>query len=99
MMFNRTKSQSISINTIIIAAIALVVLIVIIVIFTGRVKIFSTNLEDCYAKQGDCKSGTPQNPCPEGTAYLANTKCDKKEEPYCCIQVLGSSNPKPAAAK
>ena len=98
MMFNRTKSQSISINTIIIAAIALVVLIVIIVIFTGRVKIFSTNLEDCYAKQGTCNPGTLENPCPEGTAYLANTKC-QPETSYCCIQVLGSSNPKPAAAK
>ncbi|MBI2654699.1 hypothetical protein HYX02_07900 [Candidatus Woesearchaeota archaeon] len=41
----RKKSQSISINAIIIAAIALVVLVVLFAIFTGRFKIFSEGVE------------------------------------------------------
>ena len=40
------KAQSISINTIIIAAIALAVLVVLFVIFTGRFKIFSEGVKD-----------------------------------------------------
>ena len=40
------KSQSISINTIIIAAIALAVLVVLFVIFTGRFKIFSEGVKE-----------------------------------------------------
>ena len=39
------KAQSISINTIIIAAIALAVLVVLFVIFTGRFKIFSEDVD------------------------------------------------------
>ena len=40
------KSQSISINTIIIAAIALAVLVVLFMIFTGRFKIFSEGVKE-----------------------------------------------------
>ncbi len=40
------KSQSISINTIIIAAIALAVLVVLFIVFTGRFKIFSEGVKD-----------------------------------------------------
>ena len=43
--FMHKKSQSISINTIIIAAIGLAVLVVLFLIFTGRFKIFSEGLE------------------------------------------------------
>ena len=39
------KSQSISINTIIIAAIALAVLVVLFIVFTGRFKVFSEGVE------------------------------------------------------
>ena len=67
------KSQSISINTIIIAAIALAVLVVLFVIFTGRFKIFSEDVEKttvscsdacnigAYAgggREGSCGTGT-----------------------------------------
>ena len=66
------KAQSISINTIIIAAIALAVLIVLFVIFTGRTKIFSEDVDKttvscsdacnigAYAsgRDGNCGSGT-----------------------------------------
>lgn len=48
------KGQSISINTIIIAAIALAVLVVLFLIFTGRFKIFS---EGVSSSSLNCDSG------------------------------------------
>ena len=52
------KAQSISINTIIIAAIALAVLIVLFVIFTGRTKIFSEDVDKTTVGcQDACKIG------------------------------------------
>ena len=42
---NNKKSQSISINTIIIAAIGLAVLVVLFFVFTGRFKIFSEGIQ------------------------------------------------------
>ncbi|MDP3766222.1 MAG: hypothetical protein Q8R04_06950 [Nanoarchaeota archaeon] len=51
------KSQSISINTIIIAAIALAVLVVLFVVFTGRFKIFSEGVkESSLSCDSACKS-------------------------------------------
>ena len=44
--FMRKKAQSISINTIIIAAIALAVLVVLFLIFTGRFRIFSEGVKE-----------------------------------------------------
>ncbi|MBS3106321.1 hypothetical protein J4419_01490 [Candidatus Woesearchaeota archaeon] len=39
------KAQSISINTIIVAAIALIVLVVLVMVFTGRITLFGKNLD------------------------------------------------------
>ena len=50
------KAQSISINTIIIAAIALAVLVVLFIIFTGRFKIFSEGVEDANSCYNACRS-------------------------------------------
>ena len=50
------KAQSISINTIIIAAIALAVLVVLFLIFTGRLSIFSKGLEGTVTCENACKS-------------------------------------------
>lgn len=55
------KSQSISINTIIIAAIALVVLITAIVIFTRQAYTSTKTLQSCQLKGGKCANG---NSCP-----------------------------------
>jgi len=44
--FPYKKSQGLSVNTIIIAAIALIVLVVLIAIFTGRFGIFSKSLDE-----------------------------------------------------
>ena len=50
------KSQSISINTIIIAAIALAVLVVLFIVFTGRFKIFSEGVSSTASCENVCKS-------------------------------------------
>ena len=50
------KGQSISINTIIIAAIALAVLVVLFIVFTGRFKIFSEAVGETASCQNSCKS-------------------------------------------
>lgn len=48
------KSQSLSINTIIIAALALVVLAVLIFIFTNSNKKITENIGSCLTKGGKC---------------------------------------------
>jgi len=87
----RKRAQSISINTIIIAALALVVLIVLIAIFTGRVRIFSENLQSCTAKQGKCEPYSGElAKCPSSSqALITNTDCDKKNQ-ICCVKVLNT---------
>lgn len=51
------KAQSISINTIIIAAIALAVLVVLFVVFTGRFKVFSEGVSGASLNyDGGCKA-------------------------------------------
>lgn len=55
--FMRRKAQSISINTIIIAAIALAVLVVLFLVFTGRFRLFSEGVkESSLTCQTACKS-------------------------------------------
>ena len=82
-MINKNrKSQGLSVNVIIIAALALIVLVVLTVIFTGRIKIFSQTLEDCESKQGNCKVS-----CGPDETKITNAKCSK-EKPVCCIKVL-----------
>lgn len=60
----KNKGQSISINTIIVAAIALAVLVVLFVIFTGRLGIFSKGVGEATDCNVGCRSagyasGTP----------------------------------------
>ena len=50
------KAQSISINTIIIAAIALAVLVVLFAIFTGRLGSFSTGVSKTASCENSCKA-------------------------------------------
>ena len=49
------KGQSISINTIIVAAIALAVLVVLFIIFTGRFKIFSEGVSGAASCAKTCE--------------------------------------------
>lgn len=67
------KSQGISINTIIIAAIALIVLVILIAIFAGRMGIWGKGLDDESNKECDLSSNTvelAQN-CPAERTMIA----------------------------
>ena len=82
------KAQSISINTIVIAAIALIVLVVMIAIFGGRIKIFSGGAQKCETQGGTCEDsclGLGE----EGSFYtnVPGTDCDAKEQ-KCCIPII-----------
>ncbi|MBI3027312.1 hypothetical protein HYY70_04300 [Candidatus Woesearchaeota archaeon] len=73
------KSQSISINTIIIAAIALAVLVVLFLIFTGRFKIFS---EGVSSSSLNCDSGCKSVGYVSGTIRSGpggNDRCEGNE--------------------
>ena len=87
------KSQSISINTIIIAAIGLAVLIVLFAIFTGRLGIFTKGVQDtdtCSQKCSSLNMNPGRQPtedtksCFDGQ-YIAGSY---KDGPYgcCCVQ-------------
>lgn len=60
------KGQGLSLTTIIVAAIALIVLVVLVMIFTGRIGVFKTTVEETGEKElvmmrfkyGDCRPGT-----------------------------------------
>jgi len=88
------KSQSISINTIIIAAIALAVLVVLFVIFTGRFKIFSEGVkESSLTCERACKAvGYSRSTTPSGSRcgdneFQASGKFEGMTENQvcCCI--------------
>lgn len=69
------KGQSISINTIIIAAIALAVLVVLFVIFTGRIGLFSKGVGEATTCDQACKSaGYTQSSTASETA-ITNADC------------------------
>jgi len=82
------KSQSISINTIIIAAIALAVLVVLFVIFTGRFRIFSEGVkESSLTCDKACKSvgylsGYPSSGC--GSDFSISGKFEGMSEGQVC---------------
>lgn len=93
----KNKSQSISINTIIVAAIALIVLVVIIAIFTGRMGITIGEIDkckgNCYSTKEEC-SGTYSRVDGGGACNLdpIGDNPDKKygfgsKFGYCCISV------------
>ncbi|MBI2647080.1 hypothetical protein HYW99_01265 [Candidatus Woesearchaeota archaeon] len=86
------KGQSISINTIIIAAIALAVLVVLFVIFTGRIGIFSKGVGETASCENACKAigmtrGDTSSKllCDEDKTrkYIPGTYSDIGT-PYCC---------------
>ncbi len=88
------KAQSISINTIVIAAIALIVLVVVIAIFGGQIRKFLFGAVDCTSKGGSCDLRAD---CPLGyNTHLTGTNCDDMNdgEPdpqsqyVCCLPLL-----------
>lgn len=68
------KSQGLSINTIIIAAIALIVLVVLVAIFTGRLGLFSKGLGETTTCEQICKArGIDSGKCLTGTGDNGET--------------------------
>ena len=77
------KAQGLSLHVIIIAALALVVLVVLIMIFTGRMGSFTTNLNSCETKGGNCDT-IKDRQCPPGSTDLPGFDCEDKNK-KCCI--------------
>ena len=71
------KSQGLSLNVIVIAAIVLIVLVVIWFIFTGKMKSFSEETEKC---PGGVRSKIP---CDKEAGYASYPS----KEGYCCIKI------------
>lgn len=84
------KGQGISLEVIIIAAIALIVLIAVVFIFTGRINVFGTGLEDCLSKtRHTCQSSS----CATDQVSIPGTECDKISQ-YCCMDVFEKAKTK-----
>lgn len=86
------KSQSISINTIIVAVIAIVVLLVMILIFTGKIRMFGESIEDCEQRGGICDYPDANGKCrpvngKDVYVTIKNTNCDK-DNMLCCVKIL-----------
>jgi len=90
------KGQSISINTIIIAAIALAVLVVLFYIFTGRLGSFSKGVGETASCENSCKALSMQksittfnnkDECERGAGqvYIPGTYSDVTSGACCCI--------------
>lgn len=93
---NLKKGQSMSMNTIIIAALALIVLVVLIVIFTGRINIFGSKSNEAAnsisSSEESCKLPgvrwcTLQSECSSGKWTRDIKDCqDKTGGDYgCCV--------------
>ncbi len=88
------KAQSISINTIVVAAIALVVMVVVIMIFTGKIINFNKQADACQNNRGTCYnadeitekcSGTYDSIGSQYVCYKAGGEPDTTKA--CCIHV------------
>ena len=103
------KASSISINTVIVAAIALIVLVVLVLIFTGRIGIFSWAVKGCSSQKGVCATGAIQDTnainshqryrCGDDYAEIWGTDCDKDKNDNidyaCCIPLYPDLTPTP----
>ena len=87
------KAQSISINTIIVAAIALVVLVVIIFIFSQKSSNFFEASGSCDAVSGSCETESHENKECKFPDWIPHpsAKCNKEDTIKCCIRII----PKP----
>lgn len=91
-LFHNLKSQGLSLNVVIIAAIVLIVLIVLWAIFTGRMGGFSTGLTGTQKCSDVCEAlgkGTPESggACVSGSGDYVGQYADptgKKLETCCC---------------
>ena len=90
-MLKIKKSQSLSINTIIIAAIGLAVLVVLFLIFTGRFKIFSEGIKETgLSCKESCQLGKYTSGAKDSNTNCANkiggtfSDVDPQKKEVCC---------------
>ncbi|MFW6013865.1 MAG: hypothetical protein ACOCQG_01710 [Candidatus Nanoarchaeia archaeon] len=60
------KSQGLSLNTVVIAALVVLVLVILAAILMGRFGIFTDNLESCPGTCANDIEGNSGNDCPDG---------------------------------
>lgn len=90
------KSQSISINTIVVAAIALIVLVVMIAIFSGKIKVFAGGARSCATQGGECAEDCGDYSEENGGTYvnMPGTNCEDNKGTgaanKCCVPIIKS---------
>jgi hypothetical protein len=76
------KKGDITIQMVVLAALALIFLIVVVFVMTGKLKIFSTTLDDCTNKDGMCvNTGT----CDAEGGSASSFSCPTGQE--CCLNL------------
>lgn len=88
----KRKSQGLTLNTIIIAALVLIVLVILVLIFTGRMGITRKNVDDCTNNGGFC-----QQECTGDYSRQVSYECDKdgdgkpnegaQIDGICCVKI------------
>lgn len=78
------KAQSMSLNTIVVAALVVLVLVILSVIFMGRMGVTTQNLNECKGECMDdrCEDGFNKIP---GSCYGSDGKPDKYQ--VCCVEL------------
>ena len=92
----KKKAQSLSLRTVIVAALGLIVLIVLIFIFTNKSTGFLQGTKDCASKKGECfGSGDLENgKCPGEYIAIPDSDCPERtgdDEAKCCVKLIGTS--------
>lgn len=78
-----SKGQSLSMNTVIVAALALLVLIVLALIFMGKIRIFGTESRRCANQGGMCEPT-----CDPNEKEVSGTECSDYTPPQsCCVDL------------
>ena len=78
------KSQGLSLNVIVLAALALFILVVLILIFSGKIGVVSDFYSDCSELDGELMSYSED--CPDGKPISA--PIGKEDDKKCCVEKL-----------
>lgn len=86
------KAQSISINTIIVAAIAMIVMVLVVMIFTTNITKFNRGTDSCLSNRGTCiSSDDVEEKCSGENNVVMDYACykvngDKDSTKVCCLK-------------
>jgi hypothetical protein len=75
------KQGELSLTVVIIAVICLIVLVVLVLIFSGKLRLFGSQVRNCQTAGGSCETGCEPNETP-----LSGTNCEE----VCCIDAWDS---------